>query len=92
VSSPSPTQELIDRARALLAEGRAILDTDPGSSDDILGLYENLRGRLNRLDDDHIGGLLVALSETVEELGQLAEDLDRAKHLRSALVAVPVAT
>ena len=85
----SSTRELIHRARALLAEGRAVLETHGGGDteapSDLLGLYDALRGRLGSIDDAEIAEMLAAVSETVDELGQLAADLDRVKSLRSAL-------
>jgi hypothetical protein len=80
---------LVHRARTLLAQGRAVLDAEaqasPAPPSDLLGLYDALRGRLSTLDDDEIGTLLAAVSETVDELGRLAEDLGRVQSLRSAL-------
>jgi len=91
VSSPSQSRELIHRARALLAESRSVLDAGNNDSSsplpsDLLGLYDALRGRLSNVCDEDVAELLAAVSETVDELARLAEDLDRVKSLRSALV------
>ncbi len=92
MSSPSATRELIHRARALLAQGRAVLDAEADGHTqgeapptDLLGLYDALRGRLGTIDEREIEELLAAVSQTVDQLGSLADDLDRVKSLRSAL-------
>ena len=91
---PSSTSELVHRARALLAEGRSLLtapapaEAELGGArmaDDLLGLYERLRGRLAAIEGNEVGELLGEISETVEELSRLADDLDRVHSLRSAL-------
>jgi hypothetical protein len=85
---------LVQRARSLLVEGRAILASpaprerhgqDDAVTDDVLGLYEILRGRLAAIEGDEVGELLGEISEAVEELSRLTEDLRRVRDLRRAL-------
>ena len=92
----SPSSELVQRARDLLAEGHALLVArahgeaagalaDVAASDDLLALYERLRGRLAAIADDEVGDLLDEISEAVAGLSRLADDLDRVHGLRAAL-------
>jgi hypothetical protein len=88
----SSTTELVQRARSLLEEGRSVLaarapderDAVAGT-DDLLDLYDRLRGRLAAIADDEVGELLAEISETLDRLSSFADDLDRVHGLRRAL-------
>lgn len=86
-------QRLLDETRDLLAEARRITDGSLGPaagraaepSPTILGLYDELRMRLDRVDDRRLTALLHRITRNVARLNQLAREVERVRRLREAL-------
>jgi hypothetical protein len=80
---------LLDEAREVVGGGGAAPTAADGSQEEggggVLDLYERLTKRLEAVDDDKISGLLSSIGKRVEDLEQLARDMDRLARVKRNL-------
>ena len=83
--------EILREARRLMAESRRLLQTDggpavkPDSTDSVIGLYDELRTRLDEIGDSNVDELLRGISDNIGELKVLAKDVERIQKFRRGL-------
>jgi len=81
--------DVLDETRGLLAEAAAIVDGSLGGGDGadatILSLYEELRVRLDQVDDRRVKALLERIARNVQRLSSLQGEVDRVQRLRDAI-------
>jgi len=81
-------EELLDEVHGTLRQARALLGASAaGISRDasLLGIYEELRERLQKVDGDRMREALGQIAETVERLGGLSEEIERLRTVRRAI-------
>ena len=86
---------LLDETRELLVEAGVVIDgslgeaardsRDPVGGATILTLYDELRGRLDGIDDRRLKELLGRIARNLEALSSLDDEVERVRRLREAL-------
>ncbi|MEE8310832.1 MAG: hypothetical protein V3R77_01155 [Candidatus Binatia bacterium] len=97
VNGGGELDDLLGETRDLLAEASTIVEGSlgrPGSAPvgllaaadaTILSLYEELRRRLDQVDDRHVKALLERIARNVQRLSSLEGEVDRVHRLRDAI-------
>jgi hypothetical protein len=78
------TRQLLSEARRLIDGGEPLKAAPRG---DVLGLYEALCRELDAVDGDRLRIVLGRIAEQIEQLHELAADVERIRRLRDSIRA-----